>query len=183
MRFFPLLLAAALLPGCYVSLNSHASGSIEAPPPGAPPSSPLPGWSIEGQGKAAYAAEADGDVVREGHPTIRFHPLRDPGGAYATFLTSIDAAPLRGRRAHAEIWVRTQGVTSRGDVWMRVQSSGATGDGPGLAAAIVRLAPNAGFTRYELTVDVPDAADRVELGVGLGGPGMLWMDGVKVEAL
>jgi hypothetical protein len=152
------------------------------PPVAAPATSPLPGWSIQGRGEEAYAAEVDADVLREGHPTIRFHPTRDAGGAYATFMTTLEAAPLRGRRAHAIVYVRTQGVTVRGDAWLRVQGKDSPADGPGMATSITRLAANAEFTRYELVVDVPVDAASVQLGVGLGGPGMLWMDGVTVEA-
>lgn len=173
------------LTGCDVSVYSGAG--IEAHMPDAPPApeaaSPLPGWSIEGHARNAYAAETDGQITRDGHPTVRFHPTRVTGGAYATFMTTLEAGPLRGRRAHATVWVRTEGVTARGDVWLRVQASDSPVDGPGLATSMARLAPNADFSRYELVVDVPDSAASVQLGVGLGGPGMLWMDGVKVEAM
>ncbi len=168
------------LPACEVQVYSATRSLPAAPPPAAP--SPLAGWSIQGQGEAAYAAEVDPDVQREGHPTIRFHPTQDAGGAYATFMTTLEAAPLRGRRAHAIVFVRTQGVTRRGDVWLRVQGNDSPPDGPGMATSITRLAGNAEFTRYELVVDVPVDAASLQLGVGLGGPGMLWMDGVKVEA-
>jgi hypothetical protein len=175
----PLLL---LLPGCEVSVYSGPGTPISNAPPPPPVPSPMPGWSVEGHGQAAYQAEADGEILREGHATIRFHPTQDAGGVYATFMTTLDAAPLRGRRAHAEIWVRTQGVTGRGDVWLRAQGKDSPPDGPGLATSISRLPANAEFTRYELVVDVPTDAASVQLGVGIGGPGMLWMDGVKVEA-
>ncbi len=173
------LLAGALV-ACEVSVYSNV-----APPPrvhASPAPSPLDGWSIEGHARNAYAAEVDGDVVREGHPTIRFHPTQETGGAYATFMTTLDARPFRGRQAHAVVYVRTQGVTARGDAWLRVQGADSPSDGPGLATSITRLASNSEFTRYELVVDVPVDAASVQLGLGLGGPGMLWMDGVTVEA-
>jgi hypothetical protein len=171
-----------VLPACELQVYSGA-GLVPGAPPAAPAApSPLPGWSIQGKGEPAYAAEVDGDVVREGHPTIRFHPTQDAGGAYATFMTTLEAAPFRGRRAHAIVYVRTQGVTVRGDAWLRVQGNDSPPDGPGMATSITRLSANAEFTRYELVVDVPVDAASVQLGVGLGGPGMLWMDGVTVEA-
>jgi hypothetical protein len=183
----PLLLATVMasligLPACEFQVYS-GPGAMPPPPPVAPPAaSPLAGWSIQGRGESRYAAEVDGDVLREGHPTIRFHPTQDAGGAYATFMTTLEAAPFRGRRAHAIVYVRTQGVTVRGDAWLRVQGNDSPADGPGMATSITRLAESAEFTRYELVVDVPVDAASVQLGVGLGGPGMLWMDGVTVEA-
>ena len=182
MRLAPLLAFALCLPACEMSVYSSTGVSASAGTSPSPAPSPLEGWSIEGHAQSAYAAETDGEVVREGHPTIRFHPTADSGGAYATFMTSLDAAPFRGRRAHAYVWVRTQGVTGRGDAWLRAQGADSPPDGPGLATSIVRLSANADFTRYEMVVDVPTDASKLQMGIGLGGPGMLWMDGVKIEA-
>jgi hypothetical protein len=174
-----------LLPttACEVRVNDVESMSAPPPPPTLPELSPIPGWSVEGHARGLYAAEVDGGVVREGHPTVRFHPTQETGGGYATYMTTLDAKAFRGRRAHAIVFVRSQGVTARGDAWLRVQGADSPTDGPGLAASITHLAANADFTRYELSVDVPVEAVSLQLGVGLAGPGMLWMDGVKVEAL
>lgn len=176
-------LALLCLAPCACELSVYSGAGVGVSTAGSSPDVALPGWSLQGRGQASYAAEVDTSVVREGRATVRVHPTGDPGGQYATFMTTLDAAPLRGRRAHAVVWVRTQGVTGRGDAWMRAQGADAPADGPGLAMSMVRLAPNADFTRYELTVDVPDDAASVQLGIGLGGPGMFWLDAVKVEAL
>ena len=179
------LALSAMLPclGCEFTAYSTAGVSAEVPPPPPAAPSPLPGWSIQGHAQDDYAAEADGSVMRDGHATVRFHPTREAGGGYATYMTTLDAAPFRGRRAHAIVWIRTEGVTARGDVWLRVQGIDSPADGPGMATSLTRLAPNADFTRYELLADVPEDAASVQLGLGLAGPGMLWMDGVRVEAL
>jgi hypothetical protein len=183
MRLAPLVVASLLLTACEFSMSSSTSVSAGTPPPAPPSASPLAGWSVQGRARDAYAAEVDPDALHDGHPTIRFHPTGDPEGAYGTYMTSIDAAPVRGRRAHAVVWVKTQGVTGRGDVWLRAQGVDSPADGPGLGYASSRLLTNADFTRYELFVDVPPDAAHLQLGVGIGGPGMLWLDGVKIEAL
>jgi hypothetical protein len=186
-RWFSLAAFAVFVaPLAACEFSMYSSGGVEAavppPPVSLPEPSPLAGWSIQGHGRTWYAADADATVMREGHATIRFHPTQDANGQYATFMTTLEAAPMRGRRAHAVVWVRTEGVTSRGDMWLRAQAADSPADGPGLATSLVKLAASADFTRYELRIDVPDGATSVQLGVGLGGPGMLWMDGVKVEA-
>jgi hypothetical protein len=184
MRVAPLAFGCCclLLTACEFSMSSTTAVSAGSPAPAGPSPSPMAGWLVQGTAHDAYAAEVDPEVPREGHPTIRFHPTRDPEGGYGTYMTSLDAAPVRGRRAHAIVWVRTQGVTSRGDVWLRAQGADSPADGPGLGYASAHLAPNADFTRYELFVDVPPEAARLQLGVGIAGPGMLWLDGVKIEA-
>jgi hypothetical protein len=180
MRIAPLALGCLLVTACEFSMSSSMSAGT--PAPAGPTPSPLAGWSVQGAAHDAYAAEVDPEAPREGHATIRFHPTRDPEGGYGTYMTSLDAATVRGRRAHAIVWVRTQGVTGRGDVWLRAQGLDSPPDGPGLGYAAARLAPNADFTRYELFVDVPADTAQLQLGVGIGGPGMLWLDGVRIEA-
>ena len=181
-RLLALVALAASLCACEFSAYSSTGVSAAIPSSEEPSPSPLPGWSLQGHARQLYAAETDAEVTRDGHATVRVHPIADSGGAYATYMTTLDAAPFRGRRAHAIVWIRTQGVTARGDMWLRAQAPDSPADGPGLAMSIVRLASNADFTRYELYVDVPDDAAHLQLGVGLGGPGMLWMDGVRIEA-
>ena len=186
MRIAPLALGCLLLTACEFSMSSTTAVtavSAGTPTPTGPTLSPMAGWSVQGAAHDAYAAEVDPEAPREGHATLRFHPTRDPEGGYGTYMTSLDAASVRGRRAHAVVWVKTQGVTARGDVWLRAQGFDSPPDGPGLGYSATRLTPNADFTRYELFVDVPPDAAHLQLGVGIGGPGMLWLDGVRIEAL
>jgi hypothetical protein len=183
MRLAPLAFGCLLLTACEFSMSSTTAVSAEVPGQSAPSSAtPMAGWSVQGAARNAYTAEVDPEAPHDGHATIRFHPTRDPEGGYGTFMTSIDAAPVRGRRAHAVVWVKTQGVMARGDVWLRAQGLDSPPDGPGVGFASARLPPNADFTRYELFVDVPADAARLQLGVGIAGPGMLWLDGVRIEA-
>ena len=107
-RLLPMVLFAAGLCGCEMSVYSAAGVSAGIAP--APEVSPMPGWSIQGHAQHAYAAETDTEVTRDGRATVRFHPTSDAGGQYATFMTSLDAAPFRGRRRP------TSGETARSRV-------------------------------------------------------------------
>jgi hypothetical protein len=162
--------------------------SMPTPPPPPPPPapeaaapSPLEGWFVSGEAHRAYTATVDSAVPHAGHASIVFHATGETAARYATYMTEFDAAAFRGRRVRASVWVRTDGVTSRGDFWVRAQPQGAAVDAPGLAHGSQRLLPTADFTRYEVVVDVPPGTGRLELGLGIAGPGELWMDGVRVE--
>jgi hypothetical protein len=158
-----------------------------APPPPEPPAattpSPLEGWVVAGAAASEYTAAADATVAREGRATVVFRPIGDTGSRYATFMTGLDCAPFRAHRVRASVWVRTIGVTGRGDFWLRAQAPDSPADGAGMASTRQRLRPDGEFGRYDLVLDVPQECDRLQLGVGLGGPGMLWMDGVRVDLI
>ncbi|HZU85399.1 MAG TPA: hypothetical protein VE987_20850, partial [Polyangiaceae bacterium] len=160
------------------------------PPPPAPPPppvavaatpTPIEGWLVAGAAASAYIASADATVTHEGRATVVFRPTAETGDRYATFMTGLDCIPYRGRRVRASVWVRTIGVTGRGDFWMRAQAPYSPADGAGIASTRQRLRPDADFMRHELVLDVPAECDKLQLGVGIGGPGMLWMDGVRVD--
>jgi hypothetical protein len=171
------------LSGCFGDFG----GSPPAPPPPEPPAastpSPLEGWVVAGAAAAEYTAAADATVTHEGRATVVFRPIGETGSRYATFMTGQDCTPFRAHRVRASVWVRTIGVTGRGDFWLRAQAPDSPADGAGMASTRQRLRPDGEFGRYDLVLDVPQECDRLQLGVGLGGPGMLWMDGVRVDLL
>ena len=138
---------------------------------------------VSGAAAGEYTAAADATVTHEGRATVVFRPTGEAGARYATFMTSLDCIPYRSQRLRASVWVRTIGVTGRGDFWVRAQAPFTPADATGVAASRQRLRPDGNFSRYELVLDVPAECDRLQLGVGIGGPGMLWMDGVRVDRL
>jgi hypothetical protein len=182
LRFLSLvaLVAPFAAAGCDFSMHTSTSVSASAPP-APPPPSPLAGWTLAGAARQGYVAEVDPNVMRDGHSTIAVRPHGETGSGYLSYMTALDAGQFRGRRVRAEVWVRTQAVTERGDFWIRAQAAGSPPDGTGVASAMQALAPTADFTRYELTINVPESTSKLEVGVGLAGPGMLWMDGLRLE--
>jgi hypothetical protein len=138
------------------------------------------GWAMDGAGSSVYSADLDTPVLRDGNATTALHPIAETHGLYGTYMTELDAAPYRGRRVHAAVWIRTDGVTKRGDFWMRVQAAGSPPDGPGLGIATRTLPGTSDFARYELTLDVADEAAALDVGVGIAGPGRLWIEGYEL---
>jgi hypothetical protein len=63
----------------------------------------------------------------------------------------------------------------------RVQAASSPGDGPGLGGASCKLAGDFEWRPCEVVFDVPERGTSIELGVGLAGPGAIWLDDVKLE--
>ena len=106
--------------------------------------------------------------------------MEKPSG-YGTLMTSILAELHRGKRMRMTARVRGRGITARGDMWLRVQALGSPGDGPGLGGGSCDLAGDFEWRPCTVVFDVPERGMWIELGVGLAGPGKVWLDDVRLE--
>jgi hypothetical protein len=122
------------------------------------------------------------DEKHGGAQSVRLR-LRPGGDAqkYGSFLTFFDAAPFVGKRVRASAWLKTKGVTARGDFWVRCQARDSPGDGPGLAGGYANVDTNSDWTEYVAVFDVPKGSVQIDFGVGLSGPGTLWADDAVFE--
>lgn len=140
------------------------------------------GWLLSGGGRKSYAFAIDVAEKKSGRASVRLAPAEgaEPKG-YGTLMTAIDAGPHRGKRMRMTAQVKGRGVSGRGDVWLRVQSKASPADGPGLGGGGCALSGDFDWKPCTIVFDVPEAGDRIELGVGLGARGTLWLDDVALE--
>jgi hypothetical protein len=146
-----------------------------AAPEGVPPALNAEGWEISGGARRGYSVEADPTVTRDGHATLRLAPLAETAG-YATFMRLIDAAPFQGRRVRITAFTRTRGATRRVDFWARTMGLTAPRDPALKSSDGVSLGADDDWQRHELLIDVQAGALQLQYGVGLDGPGTLWLD-------
>lgn len=161
-----------------------ACATVRAGEP-SPPMSPAapttePGWGMSGGGRQAYAVQPDAEVQRDGHPTLRLEPVPEPP-RYGTWMRVVDATPYRGKRIRVSAFTRTEGATGRVDFWARVQAPRTNADGLGLGGQVLGLAPTEGWQRREIVLDVAAEGGSIQYGVGLAGPGKIWLDAPTLE--
>jgi hypothetical protein len=94
-----------------------------------------------------------------------------------------DAAPYRGKRVRMSAWVKTRGATERADFWGRVQAADSPGDGPGLGGRWTRLPAASDWQSTQIVFDVAAQAATLNYGVGVAGPGDLWVDAPSLEVV
>ena len=162
--------------------------SIPLTPP--PPTTPPPGlvfeqdgWVLSGGGRDVYDVRPDPAVRRNGHGTMLLAPLRDTGDRYGTLMRATDASPYRGKRVRVSAYTKTEGTSQRVDFWARVQAVDSPSDGSGLGGGGHELPTDSDWTRQELVFDVPAEGHRIEYGVGIAGPGRMWIDEPKLEVV
>jgi hypothetical protein len=140
-------------------------------------------WFLSGSARADYSLDQVTTPVHGGARALALTPRVSAPRGYGVAMQAFDARPWRGRRVRVAAFLKTSQVSGRGDFWARAQGSDSPDDGPGLSSAWSRLAATQDWTRAELVFDVPEDALELQLGAGIQGPGRLWIDDVKVEAV
>jgi hypothetical protein len=139
-----------------------------------------PGWLLSGGARDQYVVRRD---VQGSRAAWVLEPARDTFGAYGTWMRHIDAADYRGKRVRISASLKTEGATRRADFWARAQAKDSPGDGSGLGGDHQDLPHDSDWTPSAIVMDVPSETAWLEYGVGVAGPGRIWLDGAKLEVV
>jgi len=159
--------------------SAAASGGVTPAPP---QSDLILGWEISGTDRKSYRLVRDTATTTSGKASARLEWI---GGdrKFGYLAQAASAERYRGKRVRLLGFVKGEAIGGRGDFWLRVQAADSPGDGPGLGGGSCRLHATFDFKRCEIVFDVPKAGESIELGIGLDGPGTIWPDDVKLEAV
>ncbi len=134
-----------------------------------------PGWSLGGLG---YQAGVD-SVIKHGGRSAAFLRALPGAGDFGTLMQTIDAESYRGSRVRLSGYCKVAGVAGWAGFWMRVDGQGSV-----LAFDNMRSRPIKGTTdwqRYEVVLEVPQAAEGLAFGALLAGAGQVWLDDLQLE--
>jgi hypothetical protein len=143
------------------------------------------GWvAIQHAGPLSYTFNPDSSVRRGGAASVRIDNVGpEPFGA---IFQQIPALALRGRSLRLVGWIKTRDVSGSATGGGAVLMLQAMKGGAVIAYDHMRDNPLKGttdWTRREITLAIPAAAEQIELGAMLHGPGSLWLDDVEIEIL
>ncbi len=139
-------------------------------------------WFMSGGGKADYKTTFLSHPDGEGS-AVRLEPRVDNPRGYGTFMRTFAAREHIGKHVELSLQFRSKDVTKRGDIWARVQARDSPPDGPGLGGDGCKVSMTHAWNTCVLRLRVPKGAHRVELGVGLHGPGTIWFRDLRVTVL
>lgn len=129
-----------------------------------------PGWFFTGSAPQDYQINT-GKAAYQGSAAVSLSStVADPRG-FATLMQSIDAARYKGKRVRLSAHVKAEEVKNRAGLWMR-----ADGERPSLAFDNMENRPITGtsdWKRYEVVLDIPEAARGLYFGVLLNGAGTI----------
>ena len=106
---------------------------------------------------------------------------------FCTLMQSISAEPYRNKRIRLVGEIRTEDAADGGTIWMRIDSEEARNlrfdnletrrDGQGVVKGTT------GWTKREITFDVPQEAASIHFGFFLKGTGSCWAKGFELDVV
>ena len=143
------------------------------------------GWfSIQHAGDLSYTFRLD---TAEPHAGVRSLRIDNVGPEpFGAIYQQVAAGAYRSRRLRLAAWLRTEdarGSATGGGAALMLQ---AMHGGAPLAWNHMKDLPvkgTSGWKRYAIELDVPAAAEQIEVGAMLHGPGRLWLDDVELAVL
>lgn len=148
----------------------------------AQPTSQLdPSWTVGSEHNNYEGGVADFGFARGGNAKfIRANMAGERD--WGSLAQGFNATQYRGKRVRFQAQVRTEGITDWSGLWMRVDCQGDR------ACSFYNSQdkPIVGTNDWQLrsvTLDVPDNANIIVLGVIAAGKGTVWIDDLKVEAV
>jgi len=140
------------------------------------------GWQRFGTTPQSYAASLDHTVVHGGKTSGHLAAISGQPPGSATIAQTVLAGAYRGRRLRLTAWLRSEGITVRGSLWMRVEDSRGQ-VGPMDDGSDRPLEQAAGWQQHTIVLDVADDATFIHYGIGMSGPGQMWVDDVRLEVV
>jgi hypothetical protein len=197
----PALLLSALLAACAAPGGPDGASNAAARPAAVPDTRPIvltnpgfesdqvgrsgnpDGWAAhQHAGRTAYTFTIDRKTKHSGDASLRIVNLRPE--VYGSITQSLPAAPHRGTTLRFSVWLRSESVVAN------EFGKGATpllqaivGGSPAVSASfeVAAIAGTTEWIRREVVIDVPPAAETIQIGVMLTGSGTVWLDDAVLE--
>jgi len=140
------------------------------------------GWFPAGSQPKEYEMSIDRTVTHGGKASASLKSIAAVPGGFGTLMQSFKADAHRGQRVRMSGFVRAKEVADWAGLWMRVD--GTKNEMLSFDNMQERAVKGTSdWQKYEIVLDVPDAAEQIAFGVLLTGKGQLWVDDLKFEVV
>ena len=138
------------------------------------------GWMLSGAAYDLYVVHRDPEGNRA---AWLLEPAGDTFGKYATWMRHIDASDYRAKRVRVRATLKTRGASQRAELWARTEAKNAQSGGREQGGYSKKLSPDSDWTEETIVIDVPGEAAWLEYGIGIVGPGKIWLETAKLEVV
>jgi hypothetical protein len=163
-----LLLMAALALACF---------AVSAAPP--------EGWYMAGSKPGNYDSGTDAVNSYNSKPSA-FMKAKADGDGFGTLMQNFAATQYKGKRVRMSAWVKSEGVSRWAGLWMRIDGPAGANGPQQLGFDNMQNRAIKGTTywqKYEVVLDVPEAAVGIFFGILQDGPGQVWMNSVEFSVV
>ncbi|MBO0790611.1 MAG: bifunctional nuclease family protein [Ktedonobacteraceae bacterium] len=129
-------------------------------------------WQLVGSGRQDYCCGVDTVVTSQGTPAAFLRATVAQPRGQGILEQSILADHYRGKQVRLSAYVSTHDVELQAGLFLRAEDH-----------IEQTVSGTAGWTGYELTVQVPDRWSTLHFGISLHGQGQVWLKNVQLEAI
>lgn len=139
------------------------------------------GWFLAGSNRQGYESDVDAQAIYNGQPSAFLKARKPDVEGFGTLMQSFRADKYFGMRVRFSAFVKSEGVEGWAGLWMRVDKGTKS-----VAFDNMQNRPIKGtsaWQRYEVVLDVPRDSSGIFFGILLSGPGTVWLNSVKFQAV
>jgi hypothetical protein len=143
------------------------------------------GWLASGNDFKSYEIGLDHNVSYTGRSSAYIKAIAVSGG-FATLMQDFSADHYHGKRVRLSAHVKSANVKNWAGLWMRVDGKRSAAGSATLAFDNMANRPirdTTDWTQYEVVLDVPEDALRINIGVLLHGWGTVWSDNFEFRVV
>lgn len=144
---------------------------------------PLENWYLSGSSAKSYQIGVDSAETVSGQPARFIRYVDGDASTFGTLMQTISAKAYQGKRVRFQAMIKTRDVTQWAGLWM---SSLRPNERRAAAFYNSQDKPIAGTNDWQLrsvTLDIPDDAATLNIGVIDGGRGQVWIDQLSLEVV
>jgi hypothetical protein len=140
------------------------------------------GWVFRSYTEKSYKMYMDKATLRNGKavPTIKSVKEVKNQAGYANLSQSFLSAKYKGQRIRMSGYMRTQNVTGWAAFWLRADKYSINNHSFDNMQDRQISATN-DWTKYDIVLDIPDSATKLDFGAMLIGNGQIWVDNITFE--
>ena len=139
------------------------------------------GWFKAGSKTESYDMGIDKGSGMDGKNAATIKSVDKEIDGYGTLMQSFDPEKFRGKRIRLTGHIKSTNVAEKAGFWLRVGQANSQNF---LAFDNMMDRPIVGTTdwkKYEIVLDVPEAASKISYGALLRGTGQIWFDKLSFE--
>jgi len=170
-----LLVAGALTAAAFVAVRLSWHSRQPLPPFSAKE------WNLAGTQLTSYEAGTDAREAFNGHPSACLASKEPHIEGFGSLIQSFQAHNYLGKRLRFRAFVKSNDVQEWAGLWMSVSKGNLMVAFDNMHNRSIKGTTD--WQEYEVVLDVPQDATRIDFGVLLAGTGRVWLNGVEFDVV
>jgi hypothetical protein len=141
------------------------------------------GWFNAGSKPKSYEMGIDKSAGQNGKNAATIKSIDKTIDGFGTLMQQCNPNKYLGKRIKMSGFVKTENVTGWAGLWLRVDQTGSRQPLSFDNMADRPIKGTTDWTKYEITLDVPNNASLIAYGALIDGTGQIWFDNITFEII